>query len=287
MIVEQNENDNFRQETYIQWQRTGGRFYKDNPSFAEIWNYIIENSKPQHVNQHPIAQLVQYLQSLSDICHQSLYALERVSLFCDKENSNVFSFYVSHYIYDFFARVKTATDVLALMIKHIYEFPDTQLRSEDCALERGRVTRALRDDSSTDEIKEELARTLDKTRTWVKPFYDLRNVIIHRHRLYFPALGATNAEWRHGIYIAIPHPDFPITLDRLDPLGSLEPLADQGEPFSIFLRQIRSKAIHSSYGLYVEPVTLCEEIWILLSNSIEEIIKKCKPQIYLFMSKNE
>jgi hypothetical protein len=104
-------------------------------------------------------------------------------------------------------------------------------------------------------------------------------------------MGADNSRWRHGIYIAIPFPYVnsmaSITLDRLNPLDSLKPLADQGEPFSVLLRAINSKAVNDVYGLYVEPVTLCEEIWVLLSTLIEGIIKECQPQIVTFVSKNK
>lgn len=292
MSMHYTNEDNFIEETLAQWQRIGGRFFSDNPSFAKIWNYVIESQEPQYVyRHHPISQLIQYLQSLTDTCQQALYSTERISLFCEKENSNVFSFYVAHYVYDFFARVKTATDLLALMIKHIFWITDAELKDKECALEQGKVSRALRSSDPNDQLREALARKLDKARKWVKPLYELRNVIIHQPGLEFPPLGADNSRWRHGIYVAIPFPYASsmssITLDRLHPLDSLKPLADQGEPFSVFLRAIDSKAVNSVHGLFVEPVTLCEEIWALLSALIEDIIKECQPQIVTFVAKSK
>jgi hypothetical protein len=37
----------------------------------------------------------------------------------------------------------------------------------------------------------------------------------------------------------------------------------------------------------VEPTILCEEIWALLSQTIDEVISKCDPQIISFMVDNE
>jgi hypothetical protein len=293
MSIQYTNEDDFINETLAQWQRIGGRFFADIPSFVKTWNHVLENQEPQHVSPlHPIAQLVEYLQALTDACQQALYAIERITLYCDKENSNTFGFFVSHYVYDFFSRIKSATDLLALMIRHIYEISNTELKDEACALEKGLVASILRKSAIADPTRESLAKKLDKARNWVKPLYDLRNVIIHKPGLDFPPLGAIdNSSWRHGIYISIhcPYLNTPssITFDRRHPLNALKPLAVQGEPFSVFLREIKSKAVHSHYNLYVEPVTLCEEVWALLSSLIEDIIKECHPQIVTFVSKNK
>lgn len=284
--MQHNSEDSFIQEVHTQWQRIGQRFYTDIPSFGKIWNYVVESREPRHSADHPVTLLVKYMQSLQNTCQQALYSVERLDLFCNQETSNVFEFYVAHYIYDFLARVKTATDLLVLMIRHVFELGNL-LEDEACSLEKGKVSGALRRSDPSDQCREELARKLDRARNnWVSSFYDLRNVVIHKAGLNFVMTGPTRfSQHRIHIFFAIPSSISSIHIDQLKPFASLKPLVEQGDPFSTFLWIIKSKSV--SPRLTVDPVILCEELWELLSALIEDLINECQPQIADFISANK
>lgn len=279
--MQHNSEDSFTQKVHTQWQRIGQRFYTDIPSFGEIWNYVVESTGPYHSADHPLTRLFKYMQSLQDTCQQALYSVERLDLFCNQEASNVFEFYVAHYVYDFLARVKTATDLLALMINHVFEL---DLSDEDCSLEKGKIAGVLRKSDPGDQHREELAKKLDRAlNNWVSPFYGLRNVVIHQAGLNFILASPTRfSQHRIHIFFAIPSSISSIHIDQLKPFASLKPLVDQGDPFSTFLWKIKSKSV--SQHLTVDPVILCEELWELLSALIEDLINECQPQIADFIS---
>lgn len=221
------------------------------------------------------------MQSLQNTCQQALYSVERLELFCNQETSNTFAFYVTHHIYDFLARVETATDLLALIINHIFELG---LPDKKCNLEDGSFVGKLRASKPNDQHVERLARDLDRTRNnWLAPFYELRNVVIHQAGIECVLVGGTGI---HPSRIHIRVPIFssisPIRIDPLKPFAALKPLADRGESFSMFLWRIESKSV--SQYLTVDPVTLCEEIWELLSALVEEMINECQPQMAAFVS---
>lgn len=272
--------DAFTQEAITQWQQVGQRFFEDVPSFKGVWNDVVESRGPRHSEDHPLVQLANYVQSLMDTCQQALYSTERLNVFCNQESSNTFAFYARHYAYDFLARVTTATDLLALMINHVFELG---LPDKACRLDKGDVSAELRKIDLSDQY-EELAKTLDRGTNWVSPYYGFRNVVIHQARIGGgDVLVGDIGTCPSRIHIWPPiRSGSSISIDPMRPFASLKPLADQGEPFSKFLWQIRSKSV--SQYLSVDPVILCKEIWKLLSALLEEVIDESEPQIAKFIS---
>src|SRR5688572_23156130 len=95
------------------------------PFMRSITDNILMQERFRPPYKQPIARLCQYLDSLQATCLQASYSMERIYLFCsadeDAPTFTNFGFHVEHYLYDFLTRVKTTTDLLALIIKHIFE----------------------------------------------------------------------------------------------------------------------------------------------------------------------
>ena len=262
-MPKKNIKDSFTQETIDQWQRIGHHFYTDIPSFGGIWNTVVE-ACGLRADHHPVARLVKYLRSFIDTGQQALYSMGRLQLFSTQEASNTFEFYVAHYLYDFLARVKTATDLLALMINHIFELG---LSEKVCSLEKGAFSNALRNKDPSDQQMKKLGSKLDKARNdWLSAFYELRNLIIHRAGLRFIAMGVSDAG-QSRIHIAT---------------GDLLRIADERKLLEELLTRIGAGSV-SPYGT-IDPLRLCEELWMELTGLVEDVINKCQPQIVAFVS---
>ena len=274
------------------WLQVGQRFADDNPAFVKTWNHVLFNSRPWQVHPYvnPVAQLIGYLRSLMYVCQQSLYSIEQINELRDKEQDNINTWYVSLHFYDFIARVKTATDLLALLIRHIFAIDKTKLPDEHCSLHTLKISGILSSQNPT-PLKKNLAVTLKESKEeWIEKFYPLRNFVVHQPGFLFTG-PPYNTIHPAGSYIYVPFPyknvNSSITFDRLRPLESLKPLADAGEPLSVFLRQIESTSLNHTNHLMVEPLTLCEEIWVKLSHLIDKVITQCHPQIFTFLTDNE
>jgi hypothetical protein len=166
----------------------------------------------------------------------------------------------------------------------------TKLPDEHCSLHTLKISGILSSQDPT-PLKKNLAATLKENKEeWIEKFYPLRNLVIHQPGLLFtgPPYSTVRPAGSH-IFIPFPYKNVnaSITFDGQYPLDALKPLADAGEPLSAFLRQIRSTSINPSINLMVEPLILCEEIWVKLSQLIDKVIIQCHPQILTFMADNE
>ncbi|MBE7553722.1 MAG: hypothetical protein HS126_21860 [Anaerolineales bacterium] len=180
--------------------------------------------------------------------------------------------------------------MLALLIRHIFAIDETKLKDEDCSLHKPRIIGILRNYNPTPS-KKDLADTFDDAKEkWIEKFYPLRNFVVHQPGFLFtgPPYNTIHPAGSH-IYVPFPYKNVnsSITFDWLHPLDALKPLADAGEPLSVFLRQIESTSLNRTNNLMIEPLTLCEEIWIKLSQLIDKVITQCHPQILTFMIDNE
>lgn len=255
--------DSFAEEATDQWQRIGHRFYTDIPSFGRIWNAVVEACGPS-ADYHPVARLVKYLKSFAETGQQALYSMERLQLFSTKEASNVFEFYVAHYLYDFLTRIKTATDLLALMINYIF---DLGIHEKECSLEKGALSSALRNKVPCTQEMKKLGWRLDEARNdWLLAFYELRNLIIHRAGLRFIAMGVSDAG-QSRIHVAT---------------GGLLRIADERKLLEKLLSQVGAGSV-SAYGT-IEPLRLCEELWVELAGLAKDVINECQHQIMVFIS---
>ena len=254
-----NKNNSFNQEIVTQYGRVSQRLSTDIPSFTKICNKI----KPVSMNygaHHSIAPLFKHFDSLEATLEQTLYSLQRLSKFSTMQASNVSKFYVSHYLYDFLARVKTVTDLLALMVNYIFKL---SLDKRDCSLEKGRLCNKLI--QTFDNEAKRLGLKLDKARNhWLVPLKDLRDLIIHRAGLRFSGMGLPDAGKSHthiasGEMLRIFH------------------VSDEREILTNFLAQITPTSM-SKYET-IDPVELCEELWKRLSNLVELVTNECQSKI--------
>ncbi len=262
------------------WFQVGQQFANDVPDFIAAWNCVVGNSQPWqvHPNTNPVARLMGYMRSLMEVSQQALYSTDMIKKFNDKDRSNITNWYVSFYFYNFIVRVKTATDLLALIIRHIFCIDNTKLKDEQCSLHKNNIIGILRNDNPTLQQKN-LAKILENARKdWIKDFYPLRNLVIHQPGLLFIHAYDTEIKWTQGSQITVPFPYKEISslksVDRSYPLSALEPLADAGEPLSVFLRTIKSMSIHPDFIIIVDPTILCDEIWALLSQVINKVFKE-------------
>jgi hypothetical protein len=200
------------------WFKVGQRFADDNPAFVKCWNYAVSNSRPWQVHQYvnPVAQLIEYLRSLMDACQQALYSIEKIKELHDKERNNITTWYASHHFYNFIARAKTATDLLALLIRHIFAIEETKLKDEECSLHKSRIIGILRNQNPT-PLKKNLADILAQAQKgWIQDFYPLRNFVIHQPGFLFTnAPFSSPDKWSQGSHIFIPFP-----YEKIDFIGN-------------------------------------------------------------------
>jgi hypothetical protein len=259
------------------------KFYAHVPSFVPIWNDLALNEFARYPRNHPIDALCRYIDALQNACLQAAFAISRTKYFCIEEDDvstiGNFSFYIQYYLYDLLTKVKTATDILALMIKHIFEL--NRLDKKYCALESGRICGALRENGGN-QLKQDLARKLDRKRNdWIEPFYHLRNEVVHKTGLEFSSVGPNPySESRFMINLRITS-SLRFGTNLFNPIDDLKPLADEGDALSKFLVHIKSKSLAGYHG--IDPIKFCDEIWQLLASLIDDIIKTCEPQIYDFI----
>jgi len=123
-------------EAKTQWERINARVSRDIPSLRTIpWEAILQSGGVPQFGESRSAQLLRYLLALDDVCQQALYAMEQLPLFtCRGEYSSPWELYAKYYIYDVLSRVKTATDLLALLLNVVFGLG---LPTKECSLERG------------------------------------------------------------------------------------------------------------------------------------------------------
>lgn len=239
------------------------------PSLMRIRSNTDLAERARHPVDHPISQLCDYLTALENTCLQAIYSLSQLTYFCEEEDSastvGNFTFYVQYYFYDFLAKVKTATDILGLMIKLIFEL---NLQNERCGLNNGDLATHLRNKPSSKDANEKIAKELDRVRNnWAQSFYDLRNAVVHRAG--FPIISKSSDDFNpHRFYIQ-----------------TIFATIDQRKPLEEFLKKINSKSISPiDGGLHI--TIFCDEVLALLNISIEKIIKLCESHINDFIRKN-
>jgi hypothetical protein len=253
------------------------RVTSDIPPLGELWNPTIESNR--HINPVSKAYLYslnKYIISLQVACEQGLYAIDCLKGFSSHESSNITEFYVAYYLYDFITRVKTGTDLLALIINSLYHL---DMREKQCSLENGTLSSRLRNKTIIKKV-EKLAREIDRARTgWLGTFDILRDFAIHR--LEFTLVLVGNLEFPVHIQIPIPFSMFnkPIPINKNRPLDAFKGF-EKDNPLLEFLMKIRSES--PSEYLTCDPIVLCEEIWKELSKTICNILDLCKEDIYDF-----
>lgn len=284
------DNYNIDKSIHEQWTRTGVRFYKEIPIFVTI-NKVLFPGLPLHVNDHPMAILRdQYLEPIQQTCQQILYARECLEIFLRPPGSNISAFYVTHYIYDIFSRIISVTDTVALTLRLLFNL--SALKDEECALERSKVETALLN-LSGNTCASKLGKNLQRARDgWISPFYEVRNLVIHR--LESPTAGVFNPDGSTTIGIRLQNPNsgslnltplFTADPRKFNPSAHLQPLADQGDKLAAFLIKIQSNSVRSGTN-WVGPAVLCDELWKRLSSLVQDVFSDSYPQIEEYIKAN-
>jgi len=212
----------FSKEHFDILARVSQRFFSEIPSFREIWNPAIEASaKIGPFDSSPVGNLVSYIRSLRATCEQGLYAIQCLEEFSTHEASNITEFYVAYFLNDFIIRVKTGTDILALMIKSIYRLG---IDDKQCSLESGHLVKNLR--STGSQTAEMLAKEIDRARTeWLGSFDVLRDLVVHRAGFKFILVGGA----AYPVHIELSLPEATknqhIHYDPTNPLEALKPFS--------------------------------------------------------------
>jgi hypothetical protein len=264
------ESPGFSKPHFDIWKEIGQQVFREIPTFSDIWNPAVEaNMKIAPFDPDQGKNLAGYVESLVVICEQGLYAIECLKEFSSHEASNITEFYVSYFLNDFIARVKTGTDLLALIIQQIYELG---IDDKMCSLESGPFVGHLRSSKFRDKTVESLAKEIDRVRTqWLECFDKLRDIAIHRTGFRFTMTIDTGYPVQIQLTLpkALPK-NQPIPIQPNDPIAVLKPFMND-EPLLRFLTKIGSKSV-SKYLISVNPVTLCKEVWKLWSKSSENIL---------------
>jgi hypothetical protein len=208
-------------------------------------------------SDRPLARLRSYLQALHTICQQALYSMERLQVFhawfTPPGGPGFYEFYAFHYVFDFFARVKAATDLIALTINNVFGLG---LVNEECSLEKGKLSNRLREKRND---QRQLAANLDRARNdWVSVAYDMRNLITHRSGLRF----MMNI-LKPGVHL----------------VGGSEEQRILGE----FLAKARAGGV-SSDQTTADLDAICEWLWAQLISLVEDTIGKCQTEIEVLIA---
>ena len=258
-------------EAKTQWGRINACLLKDIPSLnAALWQVIPPSSGLPPFGESPYAQFLRYLQALDDVCQQTLYCLERLPLFVGQEWSSPWELYVKYYLCDFLSRVKTSLDLIALALNVLF---DLDLDPGDCSLERGKVCGQLRRYAGADDalrdLRGQLASRLDRARNaWIKPFYDLRNLAIHRNGV---RLGGGRRPETGENYIFLV-------------AGGLLDVADEREVIERVVNQLGLLDDPLTSSSAIEPLNMCQQLWVRLADLVDSVLDQSGQQIDRFVS---
>ncbi|MBN2393184.1 MAG: hypothetical protein JXR84_20810 [Anaerolineae bacterium] len=210
-----------------------------------VWPKIVD---------HPTTRLLTYLNSIHNTCWQVLYSMERLSMLSNWVSlpggaGSIMDHFISYYFSGFVAEVKATTDILGLMVNHLFEL---NIERKRCGLEKGVVSNKLFDkvsDSSSDKHMIQLSYDLEQARTyWIKDFYDLRNVVTHRDEMWPSTLGIRSSDANDTVSIV---PDFRIYPNPHNP--QLLDYAKRVSPFSIVSYEFVDD--------FIDPLKFCVDVW--------------------------
>lgn len=230
---------------------------------------------------HPVTQLLTYINSTHNVVWQVLYSVERLAVLSDwmslsSGTSSLMDHFISYYFSGFVAKVKATTDILGLMINHLFELG---IDRKKCGLERGVIANKLLDKVSAVSPNRhigQLSLDLEYARTqWIKDFYDLRNVVAHRDEMWPNTLGIRFLDESDPASIVTAHP----FIIRPTPHNSqLLDYAKRISPSSV--------VSYESMDAFIDPQKFCVNIWEKVSSLLDCVGKGCQPQIQTFVKNN-
>ena len=259
------------EEAKTQWGRINERLLTDIPSLnAAKWQVIPSSGGLPPFGESPYAQFLRYLLALDDVCQQTVYAMQRLQLFTHREWSSPWELYVKYYLCDFLSRIKTATDLLALALNVVF---DLGRRDEECSLEKGYIAGALTaftdDGTASSTAARGVGATLNRQQNeWIKSFYGLRNLVIHRNGLRLG--GGQHAETGESYVFMV--------------AGGLLDVADDRKVVERVVTRLGLLDDPLTSTSAIEPVNMCEQLWERLAELVNSVLDQSMPQIERFVS---
>jgi hypothetical protein len=267
------------------WAFIQQKVFNDIPSFFDLWNPNIESSmKDNPLSVDYLDTLNRYLEELNAICAQMIFTVECIKNLPTQQWMDTARFYVGYHFYNFIVRVKTGTDLLALLINKLYRL---NIKNNQCSLARGPLIHKLRTSFFASKNKDDLANEIDRARHgWLVTFDDLRDAVIHRSGVSF--VGMPNPDYL--MHIQIPHPikkfTHSVPVSQNQPMGAGKEL-ENNNPLYEYLKISKTASASSSFSC--NPVILCEEIWEAFTKTTNNILELCKDDLLGFYDskKNE
>ncbi len=240
------------------WFDIGAKCKESFPVLHEIWNDVCARSGFLP-DDHVLGELRRLLRSSILLGQHAIYSSLCVTRYSRTEASNTYEDYVRYYIYDFIGRVKSSSDIFALLVNHVYKLGVDESK---CALERGPIVHRL----DADEVNRDLAALINQARDqWLLPFYDMRNFVVHRSGLRF-VVGGIDA----GSLINIQ-------------LGEMLRIPKERRTIERFLASIGAAA---SKTCILDPGFFCENLWDKWKHLANAIMLSIRDEICHFVKVN-
>jgi hypothetical protein len=249
----------------------GGSIGQDIPSLNDTLIRVVDSQGSTCLfGPPPFPRLWAHLWSLNDVCQQAAFALERLTVSVSQGLESPFDLQAKYYLWGFLSRVKTATDLVALILNVVF---DLGLAEEACSLEKGKVCGALRMCTGENDPHSlsacQVAVTLDRARNdWVEPFYQLRNLVIHRNGLEL---------------LRAPHPETHEYHIFVAP-ARLSAAAEDRQVVEQILTRIGLVEGPLAPTTAIGPVYLCEQLWGRLATLVDSVLEQSRPQIDSFIA---
>jgi hypothetical protein len=225
------------------------------PVLHELWNEVVRMTGFLP-DDHVVGELRRLLRSSILLSQHAIYSLTCVTRYSRSEASNTYEDYVQYYIYDFFGRIKSSSDILGLLVNHIYQLG---IDEPNCALERGRLVSCL----DTHEANKELAALINRARNeWLLSFYEMRNLVVHRSGIRF-VIGVLNGGSLVNIQV-----------------GEMLRVPKERMVIERFLAGISVPVPNSCI---LDPVILCENLWHKWKHLSNEIMSSMKDKVFDFV----
>ncbi|MCI0553914.1 MAG: hypothetical protein L0287_23445 [Anaerolineae bacterium] len=169
--------------------------------------------------------------------------------------------YVSFYFSDFLSRIKTTTDVIALIVNQMF---DLNIENKRCRLDGGAIANKLiavyNDSGKKKNNIKQLSQCLEKARNdWIERFYEIRNEVTHRDEFTSNSLPIQFDSKDHPGHSFRIHPDVSDS--------TLIDFAQRVVPESLVFRD------------EIDPMILCKKLWEKLALLLDDVAQGCHPQI--------
>jgi hypothetical protein len=102
------------------WFHVGEKCKESLPLLHETWNEVCSAAPPLS-DTHPLGELRTLLWAAILIGQHAIYSAIYVERYARAEASNTYEDYVQYYLYNFIGRVMSASDILGLLVNHVYE----------------------------------------------------------------------------------------------------------------------------------------------------------------------